>query len=197
MGKSLNIYEIQRASRLAKRLAGILEGPTGLRQSADTVQVFAQALLEALDGFEHKSLDIEVDRLVALRNLSRNLHEHATQIRQGVASAVYELIDSREDLSRAISSEENYLTEVLIALLRDLTSDEAMDLELISADRRGTGPATAEPTANYTGPVVANSRTHIYHLPGHASYRRLSSKNRIEFPNAESAELAGYRRSRL
>ncbi len=72
-------------------------------------------------------------------------------------------------------------------------------------------PGTRQPERQGTGlyftetecPVVGNSYTHIYHLPGDRNYGQMLEENkgkkkdnRICFNSQEEAEKAGYRRSR-
>jgi hypothetical protein len=50
-------------------------------------------------------------------------------------------------------------------------------------------------------PVVGNSETHIYHIPGDRNYRQMLQENtkkdnRVCFKSGAEAEKAGYRRSR-
>jgi endonuclease YncB( thermonuclease family) len=51
------------------------------------------------------------------------------------------------------------------------------------------GPATN----NATGPIIGNKNSKVYHLPGCASYNRVSEKNQVKFASAEEAEKAGYK----
>jgi endonuclease YncB( thermonuclease family) len=48
----------------------------------------------------------------------------------------------------------------------------------------------------YAGPVRGNRRSHIYEWPGCPYYDAISPHNRVEFPNAQGAEQAGYRAAR-
>jgi endonuclease YncB( thermonuclease family) len=48
-------------------------------------------------------------------------------------------------------------------------------------------------TANYSGPVRGNEHTHIYEWPGCPYYDLIGDTNRIDFPNAQKAQEAGYR----
>ena len=45
------------------------------------------------------------------------------------------------------------------------------------------------------GPVVANSRSRVYHLPRCPSYAAVSPKNRLEFDSEQAASAAGYRKA--
>ena len=45
-------------------------------------------------------------------------------------------------------------------------------------------------------PVVGNRRTMIYQSPGCRFYNKIAFRNRIEFPDAQAAEAAGYRPAR-
>jgi hypothetical protein len=64
--------------------------------------------------------------------------------------------------------------------------------------------ATAAFARDYTPaecPVVGNSKTHIYHVPGDRNYRQMlvenktGKDNRVCFKSPPAAEIAGYRRS--
>lgn len=59
------------------------------------------------------------------------------------------------------------------------------------------GPGFAHPSKRQAKtPVVANSRSRIYHLPrGCPSYASVSAGNRVEFPDETQAIQAGYRKA--
>jgi phosphatidylserine/phosphatidylglycerophosphate/cardiolipin synthase-like enzyme len=44
-----------------------------------------------------------------------------------------------------------------------------------------------------SGSVIGNRRTMIYQWPGCRYYGRIGRRNRVEFPDAQAAEAAGYR----
>jgi endonuclease YncB( thermonuclease family) len=48
----------------------------------------------------------------------------------------------------------------------------------------------------YAGPVRGNVRSHKYQRPGCPYYDSVSERNRVEFPNAQAAEAAGYKAAR-
>jgi endonuclease YncB( thermonuclease family) len=50
--------------------------------------------------------------------------------------------------------------------------------------------ATSEPSS---GPVVGNSRSHIFEWPACPYYSAISIGNRVSFPSLQAAESAGYR----
>ncbi len=52
---------------------------------------------------------------------------------------------------------------------------------------------TSEPT---NGPVVGNSRTHVFEWPGCPYYSAISPDSRVPFPSPQAAENAGYRPAR-
>lgn len=54
--------------------------------------------------------------------------------------------------------------------------------------------ATVADTTTNQGVIVGNTRSHIYHVPGQATYH-MSSANMITFPNEQAAIAAGYRKS--
>jgi phosphatidylserine/phosphatidylglycerophosphate/cardiolipin synthase-like enzyme len=47
-----------------------------------------------------------------------------------------------------------------------------------------------------SGPIIGNRRTRVYEWPGCPAYGKVSIANRVLFPSAEVAELAGYRPAR-
>ena len=49
---------------------------------------------------------------------------------------------------------------------------------------------SSEPTS---GPVVGNSRSHIFEWPGCPYYSDISPDNRVPFPSPQAAEASGYR----
>ena len=49
------------------------------------------------------------------------------------------------------------------------------------------------PTNNWDGKIIGNKNSKVYHLPGCASYSRVSEKNQVKFESAAEAEEAGYR----
>jgi endonuclease YncB( thermonuclease family) len=53
-----------------------------------------------------------------------------------------------------------------------------------------------ECSAGYHGAVRGNRRSHIYEWPGCPYYDAIAPYNRIQFPNAQAAEAAGYRAAR-
>jgi hypothetical protein len=71
--------------------------------------------------------------------------------------------------------------------------------ETKQSERQGTGQYFTENEC----PVVGNSETHIYHLPGDRNYGQMieenkdrKKNNRVCFKSRVEAENAGYRRSR-
>ncbi|MGO2063375.1 MAG: sunset domain-containing protein [Latilactobacillus curvatus] len=64
-----------------------------------------------------------------------------------------------------------------------------------AASAQAATPATtgADTTTNQ-GVIIGNTRSHIYHVPGQATYH-MSSSNTITFPNEQAAIAAGYRKS--
>lgn len=45
------------------------------------------------------------------------------------------------------------------------------------------------------GQIIGNKNSKVYHLPGCASYSRVSEKNQVRFSSVEEAETAGYKRA--
>jgi micrococcal nuclease len=58
--------------------------------------------------------------------------------------------------------------------------------------RRGLWAATA---AKGAGPVIANRRSGLYHLPGQSHYGDISARNRVYFDTEAAARAAGYERA--
>lgn len=58
------------------------------------------------------------------------------------------------------------------------------------------GASNASDAQSWSGAVVGNRRTRIYQWPGCPYYARISFRDRVEFPNASAAQLAGYRPAR-
>ncbi len=54
---------------------------------------------------------------------------------------------------------------------------------------------TYAPSAATEGRIIGNRRSKIYHLPGQASYYRVSEHNRVYFATEKDALKAGYRRA--
>jgi endonuclease YncB( thermonuclease family)/methylphosphotriester-DNA--protein-cysteine methyltransferase len=48
-------------------------------------------------------------------------------------------------------------------------------------------------TTNGNGQIIGNKNSKVYHLPGCASYTRVSEKNQVRFTSAAEAEKAGYK----
>ena len=46
------------------------------------------------------------------------------------------------------------------------------------------------------GPVIGNSRSRLYHLPGQPNYERVAPTNRVYFHNEDEARAAGYQPAR-
>ncbi len=65
--------------------------------------------------------------------------------------------------------------------LRNWNQRAAQSQRLIAS---GAGPS---------GAVVGNRRSRIYQWPGCRYYGQISPRNRVEFPDAQAAEAAGYR----
>lgn len=56
-------------------------------------------------------------------------------------------------------------------------------------------PATPGSTME-TGKIIGNKNSKIYHLPGGASYEKISPANRAYFATEEDAQKAGYRKAK-
>ena len=57
-------------------------------------------------------------------------------------------------------------------------------------ERRGLWASVAD------GPVIANRRSRLYHLPGQRHYDDVSPRNRVYFDSEEAARAAGYQPAR-
>ena len=57
-------------------------------------------------------------------------------------------------------------------------------------------PSMPAPGEALGGPVHANRRSHIYHLPGCPHYNRISPRNLVIFQSEKEAMAAGYRKAR-
>ncbi len=68
--------------------------------------------------------------------------------------------------------------------------------------RRGEPPSARRapppepPAASLAGKVIANRRSHLYHLPGCPGWSEVSPHNRVVFETEAEALAAGYRRAR-
>jgi len=51
-------------------------------------------------------------------------------------------------------------------------------------------------SAKIQGKIIGNKNSMIYHIPGGASYDRISEQNRIYFNSEQEAQNAGYRKSK-
>jgi hypothetical protein len=60
---------------------------------------------------------------------------------------------------------------------------------------RGTPDAGGLPAPSNAGPIIANTRSRLYHTPGCSTYEATSLANRVLFASALEAEAAGYRRA--
>jgi phosphatidylserine/phosphatidylglycerophosphate/cardiolipin synthase-like enzyme len=97
---------------------------------------------------------------------------------------------------------ENLLTIHDIALAGQYTANWQKHLEHSEPDGGGATVTTSsaqrtataeEPLPTHQGAVHGNKRSHIYQWPGCSSYATISAQNRVEFPSAQAAEVAGYR----
>jgi len=72
------------------------------------------------------------------------------------------------------------------------TDHAAHSVTANGADERRSSGAPA-PGDQSSGSVVGNLKSHIYQWPGCPSFGTVAPRNRVEFPNAQAAEAAGYR----
>lgn len=82
---------------------------------------------------------------------------------------------------------------------RTSRSEKIEEPRASQSERQGTGRYAPQSEC----PVVGNSATHIYHLPGDRNYGQMLEENknkkrdnRVCFNSSAEAEMAGYRRSR-
>lgn len=52
-------------------------------------------------------------------------------------------------------------------------------------------------TIKTQGKIIGNKNSKIYHLPGSASYNKISEANRVYFNTEADAEKAGYRKAKM
>lgn len=56
--------------------------------------------------------------------------------------------------------------------------------------------ATAD-IAKTEGKIIGNKNSKIYHIPGSASYNKISPENRVYFDTEADAQKAGYRKTKM
>lgn len=52
-------------------------------------------------------------------------------------------------------------------------------------------------TSEKKGEIIGNKNSRIYHLPGSASYNKISPENRVYFNTEIDAQKAGYRKTKM
>jgi hypothetical protein len=57
-------------------------------------------------------------------------------------------------------------------------------------------PGTVD-AAKTEGKIIGNKNSKIYHIPGSASYNKISPENRVYFDTEADAEKAGYRKTKM
>jgi phosphatidylserine/phosphatidylglycerophosphate/cardiolipin synthase-like enzyme len=75
-------------------------------------------------------------------------------------------------------------------------SARAARSRLLAAHSGSTAPLVRNESDPSAGPVRANSKTGIYEWLGCPYYDKVSPRNRVQFPNSQAAEAAGYRPAR-
>lgn len=55
----------------------------------------------------------------------------------------------------------------------------------------------ATDTAKTEGKIIGNKNSKIYHIPGSASYNKISPENRVYFDTEADAQKAGYRKTKM
>jgi len=65
-----------------------------------------------------------------------------------------------------------------------------------SATTTGTSATNATDT-NTQGKIIGNKNSMIYHVPGSASYNKISPENRVYFDTEADAQKAGYRKTKM
>lgn len=69
----------------------------------------------------------------------------------------------------------------------------------LTPSKAAAGAMLAQPngsgasTVIASGPIIGNRNSKVYHLPGCASYNRVSEKNQVKFATIAEAENAGYK----
>jgi hypothetical protein len=62
-------------------------------------------------------------------------------------------------------------------------------------DNSGNAPVLSD-SSKSQGKIIGNKNSKIYHMPGGASYDKISEMNRIYFSSEADAQKAGYRKAK-
>lgn len=57
--------------------------------------------------------------------------------------------------------------------------------------------ANTTDTVKTEGKIIGNKKSMIYHVPGSASYNKISPENRVYFETEADANKAGYRKTKM
>lgn len=71
---------------------------------------------------------------------------------------------------------------------------EAPECSTLTAD---SATASGKPFDSAQGKVIGNKNSMIYHVPGSASYNKISPENRVYFDTEADAQKAGYRKTKM
>jgi endonuclease G len=90
--------------------------------------------------------------------------------------------------------------EVAAALKTKRSSERIAGDEDSAVSPRANSPRDEKPRAAgrstaSAGPVIANRRSKVYHVPGCPGYGEVGEKNRVTFASVAAAESAGYRKA--
>lgn len=73
----------------------------------------------------------------------------------------------------------------------------APDCPMASIAGETAAGSDAVDTATTQGKIIGNKNSKIYHLPGSASYNKISEENRVYFNTEADAEKVGYRKTKM
>ncbi len=119
------------------------------------------------------------------------------QVKAGLAwhYKQYQDTQTSEDQSR-YGAAEDAAREAHLGLWSDPHPIQPWDFRHRTQTRLCFDPPEHRILCTYDGPVRGNQRSHIYHWPGCPNYDDIAEYNRVEFPNRQTAEAAGYRAAR-
>lgn len=196
MAKYINVNEVLEAQRFAERVRNLVDGPGGIRELTETVRVYAQSIARALEGIEHECLDMPADRLQALHNLNKGFADNSNLAQRGISVLVRMMLGHPPTEAEAGAVTRTGLSPDEIRTLDAEASSRlasALDMELFDEPPNPVIVASPLPISAPPAPVVGNRRSRLYHPCDNPATERIAPSNRIEFPSAEAAEIAGFR----
>ncbi len=101
-----------------------------------------------------------------------------------------------EDDQAKYGAAEDAAREAHLGLWADAHPVQPQDFRHGTQSRLCFDPPEHRTMCAYNGPVRGNQRSHIYHWPGCPNYDDIADYNRVEFPNRQAAEAAGFRAAR-